>query len=42
MAAILNFANMAAPWDSRLGGRQKLKQYGMGDLRGKYGAFGRI
>ena len=38
MAAILDFSNMAA-----LGGpRQKSKQYDMGDLWAKFGAFGRI
>ena len=38
MAAILDFTNMVAPW----GARQKSKQYDMGDLWAKLGAFGRI
>jgi len=38
MAAILDVANMAAPW----GTRQKSKQYDMGNLWAKFGAFGRI
>ena len=42
MAAILDFANMVAPWGARLGARQKSKQYNMDDLWAKVGAFRRI
>ena len=42
LAAILYFANMAAPWGACLDARQKSKQYDMGDLWVKFGAFGRI
>jgi len=42
MAAILDFAKMAAPWGVRLGAYQKSKQYDMGNLWAKFGAFERI
>jgi len=42
MAAILYFANMAAPSGARLGTHQKSKQFVMDDLWAKFGAFGRI
>jgi hypothetical protein len=42
VAAILYFANMAAPRGARLGVRQKSKEYGMGNIWAKFGAFGRI
>ena len=42
MAAILDFANMAATWGARLGALLKSNQYDMGDLWAKFGAFGRI
>jgi len=42
MAAILDFANMAATWGARLGSLLKSNQYDMGDLWAKFGAFGRI
>jgi len=38
MLFILYFTDMVAPW----GARQNSKQYDMGDLSAKYGAFGRI
>ena len=41
-AAILDFANMAAPGVIRLGARQKSTKYGLGNIYAKYGAFGRI
>ena len=42
MVAILDFANMVGPWGARLGARQQSKQYDMGDLWVKLGAFRRI
>jgi hypothetical protein len=42
VAAILDFANMAAPEGGHLGAHQKSKKYGMGDIWAKFGAFGRI
>jgi hypothetical protein len=39
MAAILDSANMAAPWVARLGARQHSKEYGMVDIWFKFGAF---
>ena len=42
MAAILDFANMAAPSLARLGSWQKSKEYGMGNIWAKFGVFGMI
>ena len=42
VAAILDFANRAAPGVIRLGARQQSTKYGLGNINAKYGAFGRI
>ena len=42
MAAMLDFANMAAPSGARFGARQKCKPYAIEVLCAKFGAFGRI
>ena len=42
VAAILDFANVAAPGVIRLGARQRSIQYGLGNIYAKYGAFGII
>jgi len=42
MAAMLDFAKIAAPLGTRHGARQKGKPYDIADLWATYGAFGRI
>ena len=42
MAAMLDFAKMAAPSGARFSARQKCKSFGLVDLWAKVGAFGRI
>ena len=42
VVAILDFVIMAAPGVVRLGAHQKSKQYGLGNICDKFGAFGRI
>ena len=42
VAAILDFANMAALEVISFGARQNSNKYGLGNIYAKYGAFGRI
>jgi len=41
MAAILDLLIMAAPGGAIFGAHQKSKEYGLGNIWAKFGAFGR-